>query len=74
MPGAVFLLNSPYSAAEVWDHLPKTTQQEMLRKKIEFYVIDGYEVAREAGWVAHQHHHADLLLCHQRRVASRRSH
>jgi pyruvate-ferredoxin/flavodoxin oxidoreductase len=49
MPGAVFLLNSPYSAAEVWDKLPKTTQEEMLRKKIEFYVIDGYKVAREAG-------------------------
>ncbi len=49
MPGAVFLLNSPYSAAEVWDKLPKSTQQEMLRKKIEFYVIDGYTVAREAG-------------------------
>jgi pyruvate-ferredoxin/flavodoxin oxidoreductase len=49
MPGAVFLLNSPYSAAEVWEHLPKTTQKELLRKKIEFYVIDGYKVAREAG-------------------------
>jgi pyruvate-ferredoxin/flavodoxin oxidoreductase len=49
MPGAVFLLNSPYPASEVWDHLPKTTQQEMLRKKIEFYVIDGYKVGREAG-------------------------
>ena len=49
MPGAVFLLNSPYPAAEVWDHLPKTTQQEILRKKIEFYVIDGNSVAREAG-------------------------
>ncbi|MFP5250199.1 MAG: pyruvate:ferredoxin (flavodoxin) oxidoreductase, partial [Acidobacteriota bacterium] len=49
MPGAVFLLNSPYPAAEVWDHLPRTTQQEILRKKIEFYVIDGYKVAREAG-------------------------
>jgi pyruvate-ferredoxin/flavodoxin oxidoreductase len=49
MPGAVFLLNSIYSAAEVWDHLPRLTQQEMLRKKIEFYVIDGYKVAREAG-------------------------
>ena len=49
MPGAVFLLNSPYPAAEVWDKLPKTTQEEMLRKKIEFYVIDGYEVARKAG-------------------------
>jgi pyruvate-ferredoxin/flavodoxin oxidoreductase len=49
MPGAVFLLNSPFTAAEVWDKLPKTTQEEMLRKKIEFYVIDGYEVARKAG-------------------------
>ena len=49
MPGAVFLLNSPYSADEVWDKLPKSTQEEMLRKKIEFYVIDGYTVAREAG-------------------------
>ena len=49
MPGAVFLLNSPYSAAEVWDHLPKATQQEMLAKQIEFYVIDGNTVARDTG-------------------------
>jgi pyruvate-ferredoxin/flavodoxin oxidoreductase len=49
MPGAVFLLNSTYPAAEVWDKLPLAVQQEMLRKKIEFYVIDGYKVAREAG-------------------------
>jgi pyruvate-ferredoxin/flavodoxin oxidoreductase len=49
MPGAVFLLNSAYSAAEVWDKLPRSMQEEMLRKKIEFYVIDGYKVAREAG-------------------------
>jgi len=49
MPGATFLLNSPYSAAEVWDKLPKSTQQTMITKKIEFYVIDGYKVARDAG-------------------------
>ena len=49
MPGAVFLLNSPYAADEVWNKLPKTVQQEMLRKKIEFYVIDGYTVAGDAG-------------------------
>jgi pyruvate-ferredoxin/flavodoxin oxidoreductase len=49
IPGAVFLLNSPYSAAEVWDKLPKTLQQELIEKKIEFYVIDGYKVARDAG-------------------------
>jgi pyruvate-ferredoxin/flavodoxin oxidoreductase len=49
MPGAVFLLNSPHSAVEIWDHLPKSAQEEILRKKIEFYVIDGYAVARKAG-------------------------
>jgi pyruvate-ferredoxin/flavodoxin oxidoreductase len=49
IPGAVFLLNSSHPAAEVWDKLPKTTQQEIIRKKIDFYVIDGYKVARDAG-------------------------
>jgi pyruvate-ferredoxin/flavodoxin oxidoreductase len=49
MPGAVFLLNSPFGPDEVWNNLPKTVQQELLKKKIEFYVIDGYTVAREAG-------------------------
>jgi len=49
MPGAVFLLNSIYSAAEVWEKLPLTAQREIIRKKIEFYVIDGYKVARVAG-------------------------
>ena len=49
MPGAVFLLNSPYSAEEVWDKLPRTLQQEIVRKQIEFYVIDGSKVARDAG-------------------------
>ncbi|KAA6464474.1 pyruvate:ferredoxin (flavodoxin) oxidoreductase [Acidobacteria bacterium AB60] len=49
IPGAVFLLNSPHSAADVWNHLPRTAQEEIVRKKIDFYVIDGYKVAREAG-------------------------
>ena len=49
MPGAVFLLNSPYSAAEVWDQIPRAIQQQLLAKKIQFYVIDGFKVAQEAG-------------------------
>ncbi len=49
IPGGVFLLNSPYPAGEVWDKLPKTAQDEIIRKKIDFYVIDGYAVARKAG-------------------------
>jgi pyruvate-ferredoxin/flavodoxin oxidoreductase len=49
IPGATFLLNSPYPAAEVWDKLPKTMQQEVISKQIEFYVIDGHKVALDAG-------------------------
>ena len=49
VPGAVFLLNSPYPAAEVWDKLPRTIQHELRTRKIQFYVIDGYTVARAAG-------------------------
>ena len=73
MPGAVFLLNSPYSAAEVWDKLPKTMQQEMLAQ--EDRVLRDRRLqgsARSRHGHAHQHHHADLLLRHQRRAAARR--
>jgi pyruvate-ferredoxin/flavodoxin oxidoreductase len=48
-PGATFLLNSAYGPNEVWDHLPRTVQQEILDKNLKFYVIDGYEVARQTG-------------------------
>jgi pyruvate-ferredoxin/flavodoxin oxidoreductase len=48
-PGAVFLLNSPHGPEEIWQHLPKTTQQTIINKKLQFYVIDGYTVARETG-------------------------
>ena len=49
LPGATFLLNSPFSADEVWQHLPHRAQQQIIAKKIRFYVIDGYTVARESG-------------------------
>ncbi|MBZ5577633.1 MAG: pyruvate:ferredoxin (flavodoxin) oxidoreductase [Acidobacteriia bacterium] len=48
-PGATFLLNSPYGPDEVWDHLPRTVQQQILDKKLKFYTIDGYEVAKQTG-------------------------
>lgn len=47
--GAIFLLNSPYSAEEVWDYLPRTMQQQIIDKKLRFYVIDAYTVAKEKG-------------------------
>ena len=48
-PGATFLLNSPYGPDEVWDHLPRTVQQQIIDKKLKFYVIDGYQVAGKTG-------------------------
>ena len=47
--GATFLLNSPYPANEVWDKLPRPVQQTIIDKKLKFYVIDAYSVARDTG-------------------------
>ena len=47
--GGVFLLNSIYDPDEVWGKLPKTVQQQIIDKELEFYVVDGYKVAEEAG-------------------------
>ncbi len=49
VPGATFLLNSPYEADEVWDHLPREVQEEIIKKKLKFYVIDGYAVGKKTG-------------------------
>jgi pyruvate-ferredoxin/flavodoxin oxidoreductase len=46
-PGAVFLLNSPYPADEVWSHLPVEVQQQILDKNLRCYVINAHRVARE---------------------------
>ena len=48
-PGSVFLLASPYSAAEVWNHMPDEVEQAIIDKKIKFYVIDAAKIARENG-------------------------
>lgn len=47
--GATFLLNSPFPASEVWDKLPRTVQQRLIDKRLKFYCINAYDVAREAG-------------------------
>jgi pyruvate-ferredoxin/flavodoxin oxidoreductase len=47
--GAVFLLNSPFPADQVWDELPRKVQQQIIDKKLKFYVIDGYTVAKDTG-------------------------
>ncbi len=50
-PGAMFLLNAPFAPTEVWSHLPEPVQQEIIKKRLKFYVIDAYRVARETGMV-----------------------
>ena len=47
-PGATFLLTSPYGPNEVWDHLPVEVQRQIIDKKLKFYVVDAFQVAREA--------------------------
>ena len=47
--GATFLLNSPFGPDEVWDELPDRVQQEIIDKRLSFYVIDATKVARDAG-------------------------
>ncbi|MEK7808068.1 MAG: pyruvate:ferredoxin (flavodoxin) oxidoreductase [Chloroflexota bacterium] len=47
--GATFLLNSPFSVDTVWDELPRKVQEQMIAKKIRFYIIDGYKVAKDTG-------------------------
>ncbi|HEY7910709.1 MAG TPA: pyruvate:ferredoxin (flavodoxin) oxidoreductase [Blastocatellia bacterium] len=47
--GATFLLNSPYPAEEVWDRLPLSIQKQIIVKRLKFYVINAYEVAKQTG-------------------------
>jgi len=48
-PGGTFLLNSPFGTSEVWDHLPRQVQEQLIAKKARFFVIDAYKVARDTG-------------------------
>jgi pyruvate-ferredoxin/flavodoxin oxidoreductase len=47
--GAVFLLNAPYATEEVWQQLPKKIQEEIIHKKLKFYVINASKVAKDTG-------------------------
>jgi len=49
VPGGVFLLNTAAGPEEAWETLPKAEQEEIVRKKLRFYVIDAFKVARDNG-------------------------
>ncbi len=48
-PGGIFLLNTAHGPEAVWDSLPIEVQQTILEKRLKFYVIDAYSVARDSG-------------------------
>ncbi|MHC6203043.1 pyruvate:ferredoxin (flavodoxin) oxidoreductase [Breznakiellaceae bacterium SP9] len=47
--GGTFLLNSPFSATEVWKEIPVEAQKRIIDKKLKFYVINAVEIARKTG-------------------------
>jgi pyruvate-ferredoxin/flavodoxin oxidoreductase len=49
----VFLLNSPFNAEETWLRLPQSLQEQIIAQKLEFYIIDASQVARETGMGRH---------------------
>lgn len=47
--GGVFLLNSTVPASEVFYHLTKEEQQQIIDKKIKFYTLDALKISEEVG-------------------------
>jgi pyruvate-ferredoxin/flavodoxin oxidoreductase len=47
--GGTFLLNTSHAPDVVWDRLPRKVQRQIIAKRLRFFVLDGYAVAREAG-------------------------
>ncbi len=47
--GATFLLNSPTAPEEIFATLPFEMQEQIIAKRIKFYTIDAYKVAKESG-------------------------
>src|SRR5208283_5113682 len=48
-PGATVLINAPFDAESVWDHLPRPVQQQIIDKRVRLFVIDASGVAQRLG-------------------------
>ncbi len=48
-PGATFLLSTRHGPEKIWDELPAEVQQQLIDKEIDFWVVDGAAIARDAG-------------------------
>ena len=47
--GGTFLLNCPWDAAALEQHLPAKMKRDLAKKNIKFYTIDAIDIAREIG-------------------------
>ncbi len=47
--GGTFLLTTTFSKKDVWKHLPAKVQQQMIDKKVKFYIIDALSLAEAIG-------------------------
>ena len=45
--GGTFLLNAPYPADELWEHLPSTIQRRIHERELRVFTIDATRIARE---------------------------
>jgi pyruvate-ferredoxin/flavodoxin oxidoreductase len=72
VPGGVFLLNSPFGKDEVWDHLPREVQSQLIAKKAKFFVIDAYQVARDTGMGSRMNTIMQVLFRHLESSSARR--
>ncbi|KXX63367.1 pyruvate:ferredoxin (flavodoxin) oxidoreductase [Marichromatium gracile] len=48
-PGATFLLNSAAPPDQAWNSLPRSMQQQMIDKGLDFHVVDAYGIAAATG-------------------------
>jgi len=47
--GGVFLLNSEFSNKDVFNQLPRSMQEIIIKRKVKFYNIDALKISREIG-------------------------
>ena len=47
--GGTFLLNAPYPAEEVWDHLPERVQRRVVERELRMFTVDATKIANELG-------------------------
>ncbi|CAG37615.1 pyruvate:ferredoxin (flavodoxin) oxidoreductase [Desulfotalea psychrophila] len=47
--GGIFLLTTGHSKDEIWNHLPKQVQKDLIAKNAKFFIIDAVSLGQELG-------------------------